>query len=166
MFRNLALATAFAVVASCSAQSETPTCADLERDVTATKSEADLLEAEIDTLKSVAAGGLGGGCDEQCQFESSDCVGQSDFSDCMISAMDGSTSRFDAEMVGFLGDEWRRPDHDSDEARHSWEVSREEAFRGYERSRQGLLSEALFRHADALGRHLDAVKEGRCSALT
>ena len=152
------------ILAACTGQSSASICADIARDVDLTGQEAAQRTAEMETVKDLSLRGLSGLCDDQCARESTACVGQPDFSRCMIDAEDRSHVRFDRSIADLLGERWRRPAHDSDGVRREWEQFRSDAIREELANRNGALSEALFRHADALGRSVDALTEGRCAA--
>ena len=164
MNRITCLTLASVILAACSGQDSATFCADLARDVELTRQDVADLRAEIASLERLSYGGLTGMCDDECGRDSSACVGQPDFSRCMIAAEDRSHARFDRSMIELIGDQWRRPDFESDVERSEWEQSRSDAFREHRQKRNSALAEALQHHADALGRSVDAITEGRCAA--
>lgn len=160
--------TGFAIVstilASCAGETSATLCAEIADEVAFTRQNVAEYKARISSLDQLSYTGMTAGCDDECSLETRNCVGTGDFNQCMIAALDGSDSRFDRSMSDLLGEQWRRPPHGSEKARVDWQQSRAEAFLDLRRARNSELAEALRSHADALGRSIEAKREGHCQA--
>ena len=151
-------------LAACSSQAGEPSCFEIEKSVDRTQASVDALRAELTNLQRIFPPAE---CDEQCGLDLRKCMEESTGTDtrwCYRDATSPSRLRMDRTLVDILGNEWVRPQGLSDQASDAWEARRNEAFRGYERSKNGELSIALSEHADALAVKVEALGKGRCGS--